>query len=55
MPNARRVGPTATSAGGLALTVLCIQQFIMAYGTTSMNIAISTIGVGLKTSLTGMQ
>ncbi len=55
IPNARRAGPTATSAGGLALTVLCIQQFIMAYGTTSMNIAISTIGVGLKTSLTGMQ
>ncbi len=54
-PNARRVGPTATSAGGLALTVLCTQQFIMAYDTTSMNIANSTIGVGLNTSLTGVQ
>ena len=40
---------------GLALTVLCTQQFIMAYDTISMNVAISTTGVGLNTSLTGVQ
>ncbi len=53
--NATRVGPTATSAGGLALAVLCAQQFIMAYDTISMNVANSTIGVGLNTSLPGVQ
>jgi hypothetical protein len=49
------VGPTAPLAGGLALAVLCAQQFIMAYDTISMNVAISTTGVGLNTSLTGVQ
>jgi hypothetical protein len=34
---------------------LCAQQFIMAYDTISMNVAISTIEVGLNTSLTGVQ
>lgn len=53
--NATWVGPTATSAGGLALAVLCAQQFIMAYDTISMNVANSTIGVGLNTSLPGVQ
>ena len=50
-----RVGPTAPLAGDLAIAVLCVQQFIMAYDTISMNVAISTIGVGLNTSLTGVQ
>ena len=49
------MGPTATSAGGLDLAVLCAQQFIMAYDTISMNVANSTIGVGLNTSLPGVQ
>jgi len=31
MSDAARVGSTAASAGGLALAVLCAQQFIMAY------------------------
>jgi MFS family permease len=35
--------------------VLCSQQFIMAYDTVSMNVAISTIVVDLNTTLTGVQ
>jgi hypothetical protein len=31
-----RSGPNAASAGALALTVLCAQQFIMAYDTVSI-------------------
>jgi hypothetical protein len=46
-----RSGSDAASAGALALAVLCTQQFIMAYDTVSMNVAISTIVVDLKTSL----
>src|SRR5918994_1901923 len=50
-----RSGPNAASAGALALAVLCAQQFIMAYDTVSMNVAISTIVVDLDTTLTGVQ
>jgi MFS family permease len=51
-----RSGPNAAaSAGALALAVLCSQQFIMAYDTVSMNVAISTIVVDLNTTLTGVQ
>ena len=35
--------------------MLCAQQFIMAYDTISMNVAISMIGVDLNTSLTSVQ
>jgi len=31
MSDPARAGSTAASAGGLALAVLCVQQFIMAY------------------------
>jgi MFS family permease len=50
-----RSGSDAASAGALALAVLCTQQFIMAYDTVSMNVAISTIVVDLNTTLTGVQ
>jgi hypothetical protein len=40
---------------GLALAVLCAQQFTMAYDTINMNVAISTIGVDLNTSLASVQ
>ena len=35
--------------------MLCAQQFIMAYDTVSMNVAISTIVEDLNTTLTGVQ
>lgn len=55
MSDTRRAGSTAASAGGVALAILCAQQFIMAYDTVGMNVAISTIVEDLDTTLTGMQ
>jgi MFS family permease len=43
------------AAGGMALFVLGAQQFIMAYDTTAMNVAISQIVEDLNTTLTGVQ
>ena len=55
MSRAARGASTGASAGRLALAVLCAQQFIMSYDTTSMNVAISTIVEDLNTTLTGVQ
>src|SRR5919112_1649504 len=56
MADTTRAGATtAASAGGLALAVLCAQQFNMAYDTVGMNVALSTIVEDLDTTLTGMQ
>jgi MFS family permease len=41
--------------GGAVLFVLATQQFIMAYDTTAMNVAISQIVEDLNTTLTGVQ
>src|SRR3954452_12069826 len=46
---------TAASGGGVALAVLCAQQFNMSYDTVGMNVALSTIVEDLDTTLTGMQ
>jgi MFS family permease len=43
------------AAAGMALFVLATQQFIMAYDTTAMNVAISQIVKDLNTTLTGVQ
>src|SRR5215210_8044077 len=55
MSDSARAGSTAASAGGVALAILCAQQFIMAYDTVGMNVALSTIVKDLNTTLTGMQ
>src|ERR671911_262474 len=55
MSEEARAGSTAGSAGGLALAVLCAQQFNMSYDTVGMNVALSTIVEDLDTTLTGMQ
>src|SRR5215210_7186254 len=55
MSDEARAGSTAASAGGLALAVLCAQQFNMSYDTVGMNVALSTIIEDLDTTLTGMQ
>lgn len=52
---ARARATTAASAGGLALAILCAQQFNMSYDTVGMNVALSTIVEDLDTTLTGMQ
>ena len=54
MSDAARVGSTATSAGGIALAILYVQQFIMAYDTVGMNVAFSPIVQDLDTTLTGV-
>jgi hypothetical protein len=43
MSDEARAGSTAVSAGGVALAVLCAQQFNMSYDTVGMNVALSTI------------
>jgi MFS family permease len=55
MSDTARTGSTAASAGGIALAVLCAQQFNMSYDTVGMNVALSTIVEDLGTTLTGMQ
>jgi MFS family permease len=55
MSDTVRTGSTAASAGGIALAVLCAQQFNMSYDTVGMNVALSTIVEDLGTTLTGMQ
>jgi MFS family permease len=55
MSDAAQVRASAASAGGIALAILCAQQFNMAYDTVGMNVAISTIVEDLNTTLTGMQ
>jgi MFS family permease len=55
MSDPTRPRATGASAGGLALAVLCAQQFNMSYDTVGMNVALSTIVEDLDTTLTGMQ
>src|ERR671910_1824952 len=55
MSDAARARSTTASAGGVALAVLCAQQFNMSYDTVGMNVALSTIVEDLGTTLTGMQ
>jgi MFS family permease len=55
MSDTTRARATAASGGGLALAILCAQQFNMSYDTVGMNVALSTIVEDLDTTLTGMQ
>src|SRR5215218_2485586 len=50
MSDAARARSTTASAGGVALAVLCAQQFNMSYDTVGMNVALSTIVEDLGTA-----